>query len=141
MRSRSFTLDLQPWAFAGRPRVLVEHPDPDSCMDLVAELRRRGCTVAICKGPDSDARCPVHSLEPCCAVEGADVVLTALGFEREDARSVLRGLRTRYPSTPLIVEAAVADALELEDDLRGCTVIPENAEPGRVAEIVAAITR
>ena len=70
---------------------------------------------------------------------GADVVVTALGFEREDARSVLRGLRTRYPSTPLVVAVAVADALELADELLGCTVVPVDAEPARVAEAVSAL--
>lgn len=130
-------IDLQPWPFAGVARVLVEHPDPEACFPLVEELRHRGCAVAICSGPDVDARCPLHALEGCAAVEGADVVFTALGFWREDAREVLRGLRTRYPGKPLVVAAAVADALELEDDLYGCTVVPEDAEPARIADAVA----
>lgn len=137
MRKRSATIDLQPWPFAGRPRVLVEHPDPDTCLELVAELRRRGYAVALCSGPEADARCPLHDLESCAAVEGADVVVTALGFGREDARAVLRGLRTRYEGKPLVVEAAVADALELEDELQGCTVVPVDAEPARIADAVS----
>ena len=52
---------------------------------------------------------------------------------------MLRGLRTRYPSTPLVVAVAVADALELADELRGCTVVPVDAEPARVADAVAGL--
>ena len=137
MRRPRSTIDLPPWPFADRPRVLLEHPDPAACFALTDELRRRGCAVAVCSGPDEDARCPLHALESCAAVEGADVVVTALGLEREDAREVLRGLRTRYPGTPLVVAVAVADALELEDELYGCTVVPEDAEPARIADAVA----
>ena len=136
MRRRQATIDLRSWPFAERPRVLLEHPDPAACFALTDELRRRGYTVAVCSGPDVDARCPLHALESCAGVEGADVVVTALGFERQDAREVLRGLRTRYPGKPLVVEVAVADALELEEDLYGCTVVPEDAEPARVADAV-----
>jgi hypothetical protein len=66
-------------------------------------------------------------------VEGADVV-TRLGFGREDALGVLRGLRTRYADTPLVVAAEVAD--ELERELDGCTVVPEDAGPARVVAAV-----
>jgi CheY-like chemotaxis protein len=119
--------------------VLVEHPVPETCLELVAELRRRGCAVAICSGPDALAKCPLHSFDSCVAVEGADVIVTALGFDREDAREVLRGLRTRYPSTSLVVEVAVADALELEDELYGCTVVSEEAAPAEIADAVVGL--
>jgi hypothetical protein len=149
VRKRPVTIDPEPWRFSGRPRVLIEHPDAGAGLDLATALRRAGCTVAICRGPDATAdpatRCPLHRLEPCAVVEGADVVVTALGFDREDAREVLRGLRTRYPSTPLVIEATVAETLELEDELAGCTVVPQDADPDRVAAavkgVVAAATR
>jgi hypothetical protein len=131
-------IDLQPWPFDGAPRVLLEHADPEACFPLVEELRHRGCAVGICGGPDVDVRCPLHALEACAAVEGADVVFTALGFWREDAREVLRGLRARYPGKPLVVGTAVAEALELQDELYGCTVVPEDAEPARIADAVTA---
>jgi hypothetical protein len=135
---RAHTIDLQPWPFAGTPRVLVEHPVPETCFELVAELRHRGFAVALCSGPDALARCPLHDFEGCTAVAGADVVVTGLGLEREESRAVLRGLRVRYERTPLVVLAAVAEALELADELYGCTVLPEDAEPGRIADAVVA---
>jgi hypothetical protein len=142
MRKRPVTIDLAPWPFTQRPRVLIEHPDPDTGLEVATALRRAGCTVAICRGPDATGdpptRCPVHEFGPCVIVEGADIVVTMLGFGREDARGVLRGLRTRYAETPLVVAATVADVLELEDELQGCTIVPEDAPPD---ELVAAVLR
>jgi CheY-like chemotaxis protein len=136
------TLDLKPWPFAERPRVLIEHPDPDARLEIAVALRDAGCTVAMCTGPESEGspatRCPVHKLEPCAIVDGADVVLTGLAFDEDDGRNVLQGLRARYPSTPLVVEATVIDALELKDLLEGCTVIPQDAEPSHVVNAVLA---
>lgn len=140
MRRRAATIDLQPWPFSERPRVLIEHPDPDAGLELAAALRGAGFAVAICRGPDGTARCPVHKLEPCVIVEGADVVVTALDLERE-GRDVLEGLRTRYPDTPLVVEATAAESIELADALYGCTVVPVDAEPGRVVEAVRSEIR
>jgi DNA-binding NarL/FixJ family response regulator len=142
MRDRSVTIDLQPWAYAERPRVLIELADQDRGLALAAAISRAGCTVGICQGPDANAepgtRCPLHRLQPCVAVEGSDLVVTALDFGREDGRDVLRGLRTRYPRTPLVVEATVAESLELDGLLRGCTVVPADCEPERVADAVRA---
>ena len=88
---------------------------------------------------DSATRCPLHQLEPCALVQGADVVVTALGLGREDGRDVLHGLRTRYPSTPLVVEATVSESLELADELAGCTVVPNQSMPGP-ASVATAVT-
>ena len=138
---RAVTIDLGPWAHPGRPRVLIEMPDPDDALEWAGAIRRRGCTVGICRGPDSAAdpaaRCPLHRLEPCVAVEGADLVVTALDLESDAGREVLRGLRTRYPAVPLVVAATVAQAIGLEDVLAGCVVVPVDADPERVAAVVA----
>ena len=144
MRRRARTIELQPWAYPERPRVLIEHPDPDSGLELATAIRRAGCTVGICRGPDTTAdppiRCPLHGLEPCVAVEGADLVVTALDLDREDARQVLDGLRTRYPSTPLTVLATVGQTIELGDLLEGCTVLPIAASPEQVAaEVLSSL--
>jgi DNA-binding NarL/FixJ family response regulator len=140
MRKRPLTIELRPWAYPERQRVLIEHRDPDAGLELAAAIRRAGCTVGICRGPDARAepatRCPLHGLEPCAVVEGADLIVTALDLEEEESREVLRGLRTRYASTPLVVVATVGETLELGDVLEGCTVVPVNAEPER---IVAAV--
>jgi DNA-binding NarL/FixJ family response regulator len=144
MRKRPLTIDLKPWAFPERPRVLIELANEDRGLELAAAISRAGCTVGICRGPEAAAdpatRCPLHRLEPCVAVEGADLVVSALDLEEEEGREVLRGLRTRYPSTPLVVEATVRQTLELGDLLTGCTVVPQGAEPDQlVAAVVAAL--
>jgi len=140
MRKRSLTIDLAPWPFGERPRVLIEHPDPATGLELATAIRRAGCTVGICRGPDASAdpatRCPLHQFEPCVVVEGADLVVTALDLEEEESREVLRVLRTRYPNTPLVVAATVGETLELGDVLEGCTVVPVDAKP---EQLVAAV--
>jgi hypothetical protein len=140
MRKRPVTIDLQPWPYTERPRVLIEHHQPDAALELATAIRQAGCTVGICRGPDATAdpatRCPLHRLEPCIAVEGADLVVTALDLEEEEGRQVLRGLRTRYPSTPLVVAATVGETLDLGELLEGCTVVPVDAEPEQVAAAV-----
>jgi hypothetical protein len=97
-------------------------------------------------GPDAKgdpaARCPLHGLELWVAVEGADLVVTALDLDQEDARQVLRGLRTRYPSMPLTVLATVDQTVELRDLLEGCTVLHGGGTPDQVtAEILGTLTR
>jgi hypothetical protein len=140
MKSRSVTMEPGPWRFSERPRVLIEHPDLSAALDLAVAIRSAGCAVAICRGPDATAdpatRCPLHRLEPCAVVEGADVVVTALNLSSEEGREVLRGLRTRYPSTPLVVEGTVSESLALSDELAGCTVVPVDADPALVAREV-----
>ncbi len=143
MRRRARTIELQPWAYPGRPRVLIEHRDPDAGLELAAAIRRAGCTVGICRGPDATAdrptRCPLHGLEPCVAVEGADLVVTALDLDHEEARRVLEGLRTRYPSTPLTVLATEGQTSELGGLLEGCTVLSVATTPEQVAAEVLSI--
>ena len=138
--SRPTTIDLGPWPYPGHPRVLIEHADPDEALELAAALRRAGCVVGICRGPSAEAdpptRCPLHDLEPCVAVAGADAVVTLLDLGRPDGVGVLRGLRTRYPSTPLVVAATAGESLELAELLEGSTVVPVGAEPEHVARAV-----
>lgn len=140
MWKRATTIDLLPWRFDERPRVLIEHPDPDRGLELGTAIRRAGFTVGVCTGPDAAAdpatRCPLHRLQPCVGVEGADLVVTALDLETKDGRGVLRGLRTRYATTPLVVMATVGEAIEFEDVLQGCTVVAVDADP---EEVTAAV--
>jgi hypothetical protein len=140
VKKRLATIDLAPWPFPDGPRVLIEHPDPDGALELARAIRRAGCSVYICSGParsgDRPTRCPLHKLEPCVAVEGADVVVTALDLANEDAVGVVRGLRTRYPGKPMIVAATVSQTLELGGVLEGCTVVPVDEGPGVVVTAV-----
>lgn len=140
MRKRPVTIDLQPWPYPEGPRVLIEHPKPDVALELAAAIRKAGYAVGICRGPDATAdpaaRCPLHRLEPCLAVEGADLVVSMLDLEKEEGREVVRGLRTRYPSTPLVLAATVSETLALGELLDGCTVVPVSAAP---EQVVAAV--
>ena len=140
MRRRPVTIELGHWPYAERPRVLIEHPDPDDALELATAIRRAGCAVGLCRGPDAAAdpatRCPLHRLEPCVAVAGADVVVTALDLDAADGFEVITGLRRRYPRKPLVVLATVAQTLELGELLEGCTVLPVDADPGRLVEAV-----
>ena len=138
MRART-AFELRPWPFAKRPRVLIEQPDPDASLELAGALRDAGYAVAICRGPSSAARCPLHRLEDCVVVEGADVVVTALDFEREEGRAVLEGLRLRYPATPLVVAATAAESIEVADVLHGCTVVPVDVEAERIVNVVKEV--
>jgi hypothetical protein len=144
MRRRRDTIELQPWVFTDRPRVLIEHPDPDSALELAAALSRAGCTVGICRGPDSRAnpatRCPLHGLEPCVALDGADLAVTALDLDEEGGREVLAGLRTRYPNTPVVVVGPVGRTRELEDLLEGCTVVPTDQPEQVVAAVLDTVS-
>jgi hypothetical protein len=140
MWRRSRTIELGPWPFDERPRVLIEHPNPDRGLELGTAIRRTGLTVGFCTGPDSAGdparQCPLHRLQACVTVEGADVVVTGLDLGTNDSRDVVRALRTRYPSTPLVVLATVGQAIELADALMGCTVLAVDADADQVARAV-----
>ena len=120
--------------------MLIEHSEPNEALALATAIRSAGCAIAVCCGPDARAerptRCPLHRLEPCLAVEGADVVVTVLDFQREDAREVLHGLRLRYPQTPVVAAVTVQQSLDLAAELEGCVVVPLDAEHARVVEAV-----
>ncbi len=62
--------------------------------------------------------------------------MNLLGYEHEAAREVLRELRTRYPGTPLVVEAPSEMDAELRELLDGCHQLPAPASP---EQIVAAV--
>jgi hypothetical protein len=145
MWKRRDTIDLGPWPYAQRPRVLIEHPDPDEALELAIAIRDAGCTVGICRGPETTAdqatRCPLHQLEPCIAVEGADVVVSALDLSGQSGRDVVEGLRMRYRDKQTIVLATVAQTLELGDILDDCTVLPVDSAPEYVAAAVEASIR
>jgi hypothetical protein len=59
-----------------------------------------------------------------------------LGYEHEAAREVLRELRTRYPDTPLLVEAPADVDTDLRELLDGCHQLPA---PASTEQIVTAV--
>jgi hypothetical protein len=63
-----------------------------------------------------------------------------LGYEREVAREVLRELRTRYPSTPLLVVVPSEIDADLREVLDSCHQLPAGATPEQVVAAVQGIS-
>jgi hypothetical protein len=138
-RRKQTILRSGPWAFA-RPRVLIEHADEDVALRYTDILRRAGYTVGICRGPsgegESPERCVLTTGEPCAFVEGADIVVSALGVEEGQKRAVLEALRRFHPSKPLVVEVS-ADEIDCYGDLiDGVHLVISPVSP---EELVAAV--
>lgn len=94
MRKRRLEPGL--WDWPGRPRVLVEDPDLESGLAAAWALRQAGYTVAICRGPEPDEYCPLVGTDDCVLVLGADVVVSGVGPDVEEA------VRRRHPGKPVV---------------------------------------
>jgi CheY-like chemotaxis protein len=130
VRMRRSGLDPEPWAWPGRPRVLVEHDDEAAGLLLASALREAGYGVAVCPGPAEEERCPLAGAEGCAIAHGADVVVSCLGLERVEGREVLGALRARCPAIPLVVEVSAGQeeqwpALLGDCELVYCPIAPE----------------
>ncbi len=88
------------WDWPGRPRVLIEDPDLESGLATAWALRQAGYTVAICRGPEPDEFCPLAGSDDCALVIGADVVVSGVGPEVEEA------VRRRHPGKPVVAPDA-----------------------------------
>jgi hypothetical protein len=128
-------LNPQPWRWS-HPRVLVEHPDEAAGLAIASGLRFAGYAVGVCPGPAGHGRCPLTGPAGCAPAHDADLVVSSLGYEHEPARQVLRELRSRYPETPLLVEAPSQMDTELRELLDGCHQLPA---PASAEQIVAAV--
>lgn len=129
------SLNPQPWRW-DHPRVLVEHPDEAAALAIASGLRFAGYAVGVCPGPAGHGRCPLSGPAGCAPAHDADLVVSSLGYEHEAAREVLRELRTRYPETPLLVEAPSQMDADLRELLNGCHQLPA---PASAEQVVAAV--
>jgi DNA-binding NarL/FixJ family response regulator len=116
--------------------VLVEHPDEAAALAIASGLRFAGYAVGVCPGPAGHGRCPLSGPAGCAPAHDADLVVSSLGYEHEAAREVLRELRTRYPETPLLVEAPSQMDADLRELLNGCHQLPA---PASAEQVVAAV--
>ena len=116
--------------------MLIEHPEEAAGLAIASGLRFAGYAVAVCPGPPGRGQCPLTGPEGCAPAHDADLVVCALGYERETAQEVLRELRTRYPHMSLLVEAPSDTDAELRELLDGCHQLPSPATP---EQIVAAV--
>jgi|SRR5579863_4985132 len=133
--TRAASLTPLPWRWS-HPRVLVEHPDEAAGLAIATGLRFAGYAVAVCPGPRGRSQCPLTGPAGCAPAHDADLVVCSLGYEHEAPREVLRGLQTRYPSVPLLVEVPPDPDAGLRELLDGCHQLPAPATP---EQIVAAV--
>lgn len=140
MTRRASTLSPRPWPWPERPRVLLEHPDRERGLAAATALRQAGYAVGVCQGPLESgrppARCPLVGPAGCMLVDGADVVVSSLGVERNETCEVIEALRIKYPRTPLIVELPPEAAGRRRDLLGSCDLLEGPAEPEAVVVAV-----
>ncbi len=136
-QAQTVKLRPEPWRW-GHPRVLVEHPDEQAGLAISSALRFAGYAVVICPGPPGRGKCPLTGPEGCAPAHDADLVVCALGYEGEKGRAVLREMRTRYPSIPVLVEVPSEMDAELAELLNGCEQL---AEPATPEQVVSAVQR
>ncbi len=120
--------------------MLVEHPNEEAGLAIASGLRFAGYAVGVCPGPRGHGQCPLTGPAGCAAAHDADVVVCSLGYERDGARDVLRGLRTRYPDTPLLVEVPSEIDADLRELLDGCHSLSAPATPEQVVAAVQGLS-
>ncbi len=120
--------------------MLVEHPDEAAGLAIASGLRFAGYAVAVCPGPAGHGRCPLTGPAGCAPAHDADLVISSLGYEHEAAREVLRELRTRYPDTPLLVEAPSVTDAGLRELLDGCHQLPAPTTPEQIVAAVQSLS-
>lgn len=128
-----------PWlATGGGARVVVENEDAVWRWAAKGALERAGYQVACCAGPRHlpDQRCPLVDADRCHLLDGADVVVNALGISDPANRAVLHAVRTRRTQLPVIVEIPTPQLEALHQDIPGCRNI---AYPARPMELIAAV--
>lgn len=81
-------------------RILVESPD---AWAFVAGLEAAGYAVATCRGPSTEAQCPLLARGTCAVAAEADLIVSAL-HESAGAPAIVAGLAAAYPGMPMIIE-------------------------------------
>lgn len=138
-KARGDSINPQTWRWS-HPRVLVEDPDEEAGLAIASGLRFAGYAVGVCRGPRGHGQCPLTGPAGCAPAHDADLVVCNLGYEREVAREVLRELRTRYPSTTLLVVVPPEIDADLREVLDSCHQLPAGATPEQVVAAVQGIS-
>ncbi len=138
-KAREVGINPQTWRWS-HPRVLVEDPDEKAGLAIASGLRFAGYAVAVCPGPRAHGQCPLTGPAGCAPAHDADIVVCNLGYERGVAREVLRELRRRYPSTPLLVVVPPEVDADLQELLDGCHQLPAGATREQVVAAVQGIS-
>ncbi len=103
------------------PRVLVEESDGAIRDAMVQVLEEAGFEAVGCGGPDDHpgSRCPLVADGECPAAQLADVILFSLRISDPVNQAVLRALKRRHPSTPIVVEVPKPKVVALNELLVG----------------------
>ena len=103
------------------PRVLVEETDGAIRDSMIQILEEAGFEAVGCGGPNDHpgSRCPLVVDGTCPAASLADVILFSLRISNPANREVLRSLKQRHPSTPIIVEVPKPKVAALNELLVG----------------------
>lgn len=120
--------------------MLIEHTDEATGLAIASALRFAGYAVAVCPGPRGHGQCPLTGPAGCAPAHDADLLVCSLGYEREEAREVLRELRTRYPHTPFVVEVPSNIDAGLSELLDGCHELPAPATPEQIVAAVQSLS-
>ena len=130
-----------PWAWPGRPRVLIDDGGEEPGSPLIEGLRQAGFAVAVCPGPGrgkSAPGCPL--VEQCPLVEGTDVVVV-LDLERDESREELAALRAGNPGPSIVVPASAEDGSRWPQSVAGATVVDTLLPVQALVEAVTAAAR
>jgi hypothetical protein len=138
-QTQAVSLKPQPWRWS-HPRVLVEHPNEATGLEIASGLRFAGYAVGICPGPHGRGQCPLSGPAGCAPAHDADFIVCTLGYEHETAREVLRELRTRFPDKTLLVEAPSDMDAGLHELLDGCHRLPAPASPEQIVAAVRSLS-
>jgi hypothetical protein len=106
-------------------RVLIEEADGAEAFAYWHLLTDEGYSVQWCPGPDgpTGGRCALVSTGHCPLVEEADVVVSALGIDRESSRNVLGAIRRQHPETPVVIQASRREFSRWENLFDGESVL------------------
>jgi hypothetical protein len=122
------------------PRVLIEATDFAKRDALANFLKGRGYSVRTCGGPEAtDDRCPLVELDFCDAVARADVVVHSMRPHDPRNREVLKKILSRYPDTPVVVEAPQPLVESQPDDYAECSVVFQPVTRTTLLDVVEAV--
>jgi N-acyl-L-homoserine lactone synthetase len=94
----------------GRPRVLIEEPDP-AWHRLVEEVLGADYELASCGGPEArPGGCPLVAHRGCPLAEGADVILNSFNLDQVANREVLCALQSCCPGVPVVALTSPGEA-------------------------------
>lgn len=122
-------------------RVLIEYAVPGERQAVQTALEGAGFEVSACGGPHEPwgGTCPVLHGARCGLADAADVVLCGLWVENPENRAVIRGVRVRDPSLPIVVDAPPKAAEVFASTLGGVRTVFLRSAADAVAAVKAAV--